>query len=123
MLKALAVGFAAAALAVAQPLSGTFSGTVSDPSGARVPPAVITVADANGHHASAYSDDEGAFTFTGLPAGQYLLEVRHAGFAMYHQENVNVTGSGDVRLDVPLQVGGVNEVLEVVARRPGPPPA
>ena len=78
----------------AQPLILTISGAVFDPSGARVPGAIVSVKDKQiGERAAsavtfdqtAATDDVGEFSFNGLAPGHYVLEVIKPGFAVYRQ--------------------------------------
>lgn len=90
---------------------GTISGTVFDPSGARVPDAVVTIRDQQGKQVKAAgTDQEGKFQVAPLPAGRYSLEVAKAGFAVYRRY-VKVAGPASA------ESAGKKHVLEA---EPGP---
>jgi len=64
------------AAASPQPPSGAISGTVSDPSGALVPGARVTVVNqSTGVSAEALSNDSGAFSISSLTPGNYSMNV------------------------------------------------
>ncbi len=105
------------------PGNGTLSGNVTDPSGAAVANATVRVYDAeNNLVATTNSDDSGDYEVTGLPDGNYRIEVQQRGFRTYAENNVEVTGGEENSKDVTLQVGGATEAVEVAAApaMPGP---
>jgi hypothetical protein len=106
------------------PGNGTLSGTVTDPSGADVAGATVRVYDAsNNLVATATTDESGDYQVNGLPEGNYRVEVTRAGFRSYVENNVAVTGGGEVSKDVELQVGATSEsVMVMAAPAPAPPP-
>ena len=94
------------------------SGTVFDPSGARVPNAVVNVMnDSSVVKRATVTNDVGEFAFAVLPPGRYQLEVIGPGFAVYHQR-VSVSGAGAAlpQLKVVLQPGSMMESVEVTAK-------
>src|ERR1700761_1820122 len=84
-LKLLALVFALLFSGVAFAQStATLSGTVTDPSGAVVPGAQITVhAVATGTDRVVKSDDAGTYTVPSLQPGEYSVVVESSGFAKY----------------------------------------
>ncbi len=112
-------GWSAAAQNVATGMTGNLTGTVSDPSGAMVPQAAVIATGDDGNRQTTQSNDSGQWSFH-LPAGRYTIEVNKRGFEPYLREGVELDSSADVRLDIPLAVAPVVEVLDVVAPRPRP---
>src|SRR4051812_14941724 len=85
--------------AIAQDPTGTVQGTVTDPSGARVPHAsVIAESVDTGRTATQQTTEEGAFRFSSLPVGSYRIRAGAPGFADFE--------TAAIRLDV----GRVQEV-------------
>ncbi len=98
----------------AQELRGIISGRVTDASQGVLPGARIQVQPIG---KEATSDSNGEFSIQGLPAGKYTLTVSNPGFALYSRD---VTLASDpVKLDVALQVGTHNEVVDVTGERQG----
>ena len=61
--------------------AGTIEGTVTDPSGASVPDAVVTIGNAvSGYKQSVNTARDGSFRLVNIPPNQYHLEVTAAGF-------------------------------------------
>jgi hypothetical protein len=75
-------------------LNAQISGLVLDPTGARVPGATVIATDADGHRVTTTARADGSYAFTGLSAGRYEVAVRSRGFAVFHADDVNVTGTG-----------------------------
>ena len=91
------------------------SGTVSDPTGAVVPGASVSIQTAvNGERQTTQTDDKGAFVFS-LPPGKYQLDITAAGFGAYQQDGISVDATIPLRLDVVLRVEGNQESVEVNA--------
>src|SRR6266567_7862431 len=106
--------------ALALPLSGqTFgeiTGRVSDPSGAAVPAAVLTLTSVSTNAMRTTTTTEsGVYTFPSVPPGAYNLKTEHPGFKTETSNHVEVQVQQTVRLDFTLQVGQVSESIEVAA--------
>jgi hypothetical protein len=94
---------------------GTLSGTVTDPSGAVVREAGVTIRNkATDIERQVKSNSEGAFTAASLPAGEYEVKAQATGFRTYLTEAVIVTGS-IVTLEIKLEVGQASEIVTVEA--------
>jgi hypothetical protein len=91
--------------------SASFSGTVSDSSGARVANANVTLTDTEkGITRTFKADAEGSFSFALLPAGTYTLSVEVAGFKTLKQEGIALEVGQSVSQNVTLTVGTVEQV-------------
>jgi hypothetical protein len=76
------LGFATSA--VAQAGSGTVSGTVTDPSGAVVPNATVTIQNpVSGFLKTARTDSKGDFSIPNIPFSPYHITITAEGFAPY----------------------------------------
>jgi hypothetical protein len=83
----------------AQSNSGSISGTVTDPSGAVVPGATITVENpVSGYLRTSKTDSTGRFQFSNLPFNPYHLTAKATGFG-------GVSQDAEVRSDIPVNVG------------------
>lgn len=98
--------------------TGSVEGTVSDPNGAVVPAATITLSGPNLIRAqTTTSDAEGNYLFSSVPPGRYTVEVTAiSGFAAKRQENVEVNLTRATTVNVTLGAAGVDpNVVNVVA--------
>ena len=97
--------------ALAQNISGTISGTVSDSTGATVAGASLTLTnEETGDSLRQSSDGDGAFIFPAVRQGRYSLSVDARGFKRLEKKNLVLTATE--RLDagrLVLEVGQVNE--------------
>jgi hypothetical protein len=107
-----------AASAAAQVTTGTLVGTVRDPNGI-VPGANVTVREVNKNTADTFVTDEtGSYTAPFLSPGTYVVEVNVQGFKKWVREGVVLQVNQRARVDVTLEVGGIEETTTVVAEAP-----
>ncbi len=98
--------------------SAKLSGIVSDASQARVPDATIVVsAQEGGTKEITLSGAAGDYEFHALPVGRYSIEVRLPGFRPF-QQSLELQPNEPRKLDVVLEVGEVQETVNVVAKAP-----
>ena len=108
-----------AAAAMAQTFTGTITGTVTDPAGAVVPGAVLTVTNLETNDSRRVTSGEaGIFNFTALPPGRYRLEVERPGFKRFVQEPIELRVQQSVALSPSLEVGQANQTVEVTGQVP-----
>ena len=106
-------GFAPSS-ANAQVLYGSIRGIVEDPGHSLVPGAAVSIT--NKETAATQSSQTGAtgsYSFVDVPPGYYSLAVSAPGFKSHTQTDVEVGINTVTRVDVQLQVGQVNERVEV----------
>lgn len=102
----------------AQVNTASLTGIVTDPTGANVANAIVTVTNkATTVESTANTDESGYYTFASLPVGAYTLKVELEGFKRAVQENINLEVGQKARIDVALEVGAVTESV-VVATGP-----
>ena len=93
---------------------GGISGLVTDSSGAAIPGATVTVTNtATRGMRTTTTNAEGLYSFPSLPPGFYAVKVELQGFKTAELSKVKVDIEQTVRLDVPLQVGNVEESVTV----------
>src|SRR5579875_3764722 len=104
---------------LAQGITGTITGTVTDPTGAALPGATVTVTQAstNAVHTVTTSDN-GSFTATQLPPGDYTVQVEHEGFQRFRQTGVHLTIDQTVSITPVLPLGAASETVEVSGAAP-----
>ena len=116
---AVAVSAVWTVTASAQAVYGSISGTVTDPQGAAVANAKITVLNQNkGTTDTATSNESGYFAATHLVPDVYTVRVESQGFKTSEYKNVTVSADTSTRLDVQFQVGGASETVEVTGEAP-----
>ncbi|HLJ85393.1 MAG TPA: carboxypeptidase regulatory-like domain-containing protein [Candidatus Angelobacter sp.] len=123
----MAMVIAAAALAAFPSLvkaQATFSsaieGTVTDPSGAIVPHATVTIKDlATGQTRTTHTNSSGFYRFDSLPPAQFSMTVSAPGFSTVEQENIVLETTQTRNVNVTLHVGATSTRITVTA---APPP-
>ncbi len=100
----------------AQGLYGSLVGTVTDPSGAVVPNASISVTDVGtGQVRQGTSDTSGRYNFPDLSPGSYTAVVSATGFRKVEETSITITPNTVARFDVHLLVGQQTEQVSVSA--------
>src|SRR5271165_5685203 len=110
----LLLGIFLAATALASGPTGTITGTVTDPSGAVITKARITVRnEATNAVRNAETNGDGDFTVALLPPGRYEVTAENAGFRKSIFSDVTVDVDQTVRADFALEVGAATEEVRV----------
>src|SRR5215467_5605382 len=103
----------------AQSTYGSISGIVSDPSGAAVQGASVTLTNlSTAEKKTQESGDDGHFTFVNLFQGQYRLDIEKQGFKRFVRQGIVVEVQQDTRVDATLTIGQVSETIEVSSEVP-----
>jgi hypothetical protein len=115
----IALLLAAAGCAAGQAVFGSIVGTVTDPAGAAVPNAKITIKDVGkGVTYNTTSNDAGNYAQTHLIVGTYEVRVEVPGFTPYVAQNIHVEVDASTQANVQLQVGSVGETVNVSGEAP-----
>lgn len=94
-------------------------GTVTDPTGAVVPNAQVTVQNPQkGFVRVLTSNSVGAFAVAPVPLGEYTVTVEAAGFQKSTHTGITLTTGQIQRIDVTLNVGATTEEVSVVGNVP-----
>ncbi|MGA2113265.1 MAG: TonB-dependent receptor [Bryobacteraceae bacterium] len=116
-LSVLFFSFLGALPCAAQTVRGTILGTVTDPSGAVVRRAKVTVREVStGLTRSELTNDEGEYSIPQLPAGRYDLVVEEPSFKKTEKTGIELRVDDRLRQDVTLAMGQVSEVVMVAAQ-------
>src|SRR5438067_811752 len=100
--------------AMAQVQNGQFVGTVTDPSGASVPNAKVTVTNLGTNYSITVTTSQtGNYGASQLPPGSYKMTVEATGFKTVSNTNLVVHAGTIEHSDIKLQLGGAKEVVEV----------
>ncbi len=115
LLAALALVLPAAFAQVAG--TGTIQGTVSDPTGAFIPKADVTLTEQSTQVSrTIHTDDSGEYVFPNIKPGTYAVSVTAPGFAGFTQKNNVLEVGSNIAVNVQLKVGGgKGESVEVSA--------
>ncbi|MGB6868517.1 MAG: carboxypeptidase regulatory-like domain-containing protein, partial [Acidobacteriaceae bacterium] len=99
----------------AQELEGTFTGTVTDSSGAVLPHATVTItlASVSSQGRVVETDASGSYTATNLPAGTYTITVTAQGFATLTQKDVVLNVAQQRAVNVQLKPGSATQTIIV----------
>jgi hypothetical protein len=91
-------------------------GTVTDPSGAAVPEAAVTLTDtATNSERTTTTNEAGRYNFPNLPPGKYSLTISKGGFRVAKIVNQTVAVGESRTLDAKLEIGAATQVVEVTA--------
>ncbi len=110
----LALLFLFAVPALSQTSSSRITGTVTDVSGAVIPGASVTATnEATGITYAQITTDAGLYAFPSLPVGIYTIKVELQGFKTALNKANVLEINTPITVNVTLQVGGVNEIVNV----------
>ena len=117
VLLALAVATCLSTPLIGQELSATkggLGGAITDKSGAVIPAAQVSlIGDADKR--TVVADQSGRYTVIGLTPGQYTVKVEASGFKSVEAKHIDVVINRVSNLNLSLEVGAVNETVEVSA--------
>jgi hypothetical protein len=104
---------------LAQLTTADILGTVTDPTGAIVPNARVTLTNLEiNDQRTVQSNSSGDYIFTLLPVGHYSISVKVTGFLESITKDVAVEAGDRARVDVHLRIGSEATVVEVTATTP-----
>jgi len=125
VLFALGLSFCVACLVVVSPPSraqstyGTVNGSVTDSSGAAVAGAQVTLTNlGTSEKRTQTTGNDGLYSFVNLFPGKYKIDVEKAGFKRISRTDIVVEVQQSYRIDLTMQVGEVNQVVEVSGETP-----
>src|SRR5262245_56167927 len=99
--------------------TGALTGTVTDKSGAIVPAVKIDVTnESTGETRSVTSQENGSYVFPLLLPASYRVEFSKPSFATAVKRSLPIIVTETVRLDVQLEVGGVQQEMTITAASP-----
>jgi outer membrane receptor protein involved in Fe transport len=97
----------------------TLNGTITDPSGAAVPNAKVTVTNTQtGYARTAETSNAGLYSFTALPVGTYDLSIDAAGFKAVKRTGLPLQVGAVATVDARLEIGSPQETVSVAAETP-----
>ena len=100
----------------AQVLYGNLVGNVTDPQQAAVVGAVVSIRNnATSYALGTKTDDRGAYEIRNIPPGTYDINIMASGFTTFEAKTIAIQANNIARVDAPLAVGAVTEVVTVGA--------
>jgi hypothetical protein len=100
--------------AFAQKITGTLRGEVTDPTGAVISGAKVTVTNEDtGLTRSVTTTSAGIYSVAELPVGSYRIQVESQGFKSEVRSKVVLNVADSRAVDVQLQTGDISEVVDV----------
>ncbi len=103
----------------AQTVQGVITGTITDPSGAVVPGATVTITNAGTNASqSTTTGSDGSYRFGLVPPGTYTLDVKAANFAEVRASGLVVEASQTVPFSIKLELAKASAVIEVTSQAP-----
>jgi hypothetical protein len=105
---------------IAHAAGGRIEGKVTDPKGAAIPGAVVTVFNpATKQEFPATTDPQGRYIVEGLPAGIYTVRVIAKGFTEGRRDEVKVADDSAATVDVRLEIAPLEAQVKVAAGQKG----
>jgi hypothetical protein len=99
--------------------AASLSGVITDPQGARIASATVTIANTGrGLTRTFTTDSSGTFSFTLLPPAVYELSVQAAGFLKFVQGEITLEVGQAGTLNVSLRIGNTQENVQVTGEAP-----
>lgn len=112
----LATGLLLSSLLAHAQYRASIQGVVTDPQGAVVPGATITLTDRDVNRTlTATSDAGGVYNFNALPPDHYSLTVEKTGFKKKVLDNVSIIAEQANALNIQLEIGAAGETVTVNA--------
>jgi len=97
-----------------QELEGTFTGTVTDVTGAVIPHATVTITlNGGGESRVVQTDGQGDFTATNLPAGTYTVSIAAPNFESYAAKDVVLNVAQKRAINAQLKAGSTTQTVVV----------
>src|SRR5580693_9906827 len=105
------------AMLFAQGYFGTVSGVLTDPSGAVIQGAKVTLLDEQkGYQFTATSDSDGRYLFASIPPGTYSVTAETQGFEKTVRTHIKLNVSENPAANLTMKIAGAAQTVEVQAQ-------
>jgi carboxypeptidase family protein/TonB-dependent receptor-like protein len=119
LVLSLGVIFSACIFVQGQSTYGSITGLVTDPSGAAITDARVTLTNlGTAEKRTQPTGTDGLYSFVNLIPGNYRIEAEKAGFKRVTQEPVVVQVQQNSKIDLALPIGQATETVEVTSETP-----
>lgn len=95
--------------------TSSVNGIVSDSQNNVVPGATVTLISSQNARRSVVTNENGAYSFPGVPPGNYRVEVEGQGFKKSTVDSVQAAVDKPTQLDIKLEIGAITESVSVNA--------
>src|SRR5713101_6497206 len=103
----------------AQVAGGTIQGRITDPSGAVVPNAQVSISNVTTNNTrTAATNSDGLYSAPNLLPGAYSVTVSAPGFANEVAKDITLTVGATQRVNLTMRVGAITEHIEVTGAAP-----
>ena len=103
----------------AQATTGTFTGAVTDPTGAVIPNATVTATnEATNVATSRTTSTDGLYTLPNLLPGFYTVKAEASGFKSLVNQHIELTVGYTQKVDFKLEVGQTTQAITVEGQAP-----
>ena len=107
------------AVSVLAQANGRIFGSITDPSGALIPGVSVTITDTErGTSRSVTTDESGAYNAPSLALGTYRIRAELPGFKTVERPNVVLEIAKELKIDLSLEPGALNEKVTVTDEVP-----
>jgi outer membrane receptor protein involved in Fe transport len=114
-----AIAFLFAGQSRAQVAGATLSGTITDPSGAAIATAEVSVTNKEtGVNRAVVTDTAGFYSVPNLLPGTYDVTVAARGFSTAKESGIQLTVGAEQTLNIPMRLGEANQTVQVEAAAP-----
>jgi Carboxypeptidase regulatory-like domain len=97
-------------------VTGSISGTVTDPAGRVIPrTAVVALNVETGVRTTTVTNADGFYSFPSLPVGHYTVQIQANGFSRFEEKGLVLNVDSALRVDARLQVSSVAETITISA--------
>jgi len=111
LITAIGLAFPSKLAAQSKSTTASLSGTVADPSGARIPKATVKLTNPdNGIVRVDTTTQTGEFSFALLVQGKYSLEVSAPGFQTTRQDSIVLTAGDTLNTGITLTIGATEQI-------------
>jgi hypothetical protein len=117
-LWAMALVLVVSAAAMAQTFTGGVRGAVRDANGVIPGVTVQLINEATNQTRDAVTNEQGEYNFAAVPPGNYTVKASLTGFRSYENRGVRVGAQQFITLDIPLEVGALQETITVTGAAP-----
>jgi hypothetical protein len=109
----------AVAAPTAPTTTGALRGHITDPTGALIPGAKVTVSNASGAViGNTNADSSGAYSVGGLPPGGYVLNATFSGFAPFNSPLIVLAAGQSKRVDISMAIEVAQQSVTVTDDTP-----